>query len=57
MKWLFAGQDMDVWKSLFCDFRIRNMQAGMPIFPVLALISAVCVSVSLIYGMLLEPHG
>lgn len=57
MEWLFAGQDVDLWKWLFCDCRIRNTQAGMPVVPGLALISALCVCVSLIYAMLLEPHG
>lgn len=49
----FAGKDANLCKWPFCDSRIRNPQAGVPVVPVLALIS-VC-GVSLIYAMLLLP--
>lgn len=38
----FPGQDVNLWKCLFCDSGIRNTQAGMAAVPVLALISALC---------------
>lgn len=38
----FPGQDVNLWKCLFCDSGIRNTRAGMAAVPVLALISALC---------------